>query len=166
MQHGGTILLIILGIALLLAVGVLVFGVGRFGYGIAHYNLRERKPERLIRHAEFGVFTSDGKLWSCEVHQHGRELRLVIGGTDDAPSERLLVQARSILERLVDIEQRALSFLRSREEDVRVANLDFYCLDITDEQRPDNYALDRRDDSRVWRVEFAAGEPRHTGFDD
>lgn len=48
-----------LAVALLLAVGLLVFGVGRIAYGIAHYYLRERKPERQFRHPELGLFTSD-----------------------------------------------------------------------------------------------------------
>ena len=169
MQYAGTTLIIVLSIALLLAVGVLVFGVGRFVYGIAHYYLRERKPERQFQHEEFGVFTSDGDLWSCELRRDGRELRLLIGGTEDVPNERLLAQAQSILGRFAGVEQRAIEFLRSREEELRAATLDFYCLDITDEQHPDDFTfefLDPRDDSRVWRVEFVAGEPKHTGFDD
>lgn len=169
MQHAGTTLIIILSIALLLAVGLLVVGAGKFVYGVARYYLRERKPECQFRHAEFGVFTSDGDLWSCELRRDGREIRLLIGGTEDAPSDRLLAQAQSILGRFAAVEQRALEFLRSREEDVRAATLDFYCLDITDEQRPGDFTfefIDPRDDSRAWRVKFVAGEPKETGFDD
>lgn len=169
MQHVGTTIAIILGIALLFAIGVLVFGVGKFMCGIAHHCLRECKPKRQFHHAKFGVFNSDGDLWTCKFHHEGRELQFVIGGTKDAPSERLVAQAQSILERFAAVEQRASAFLRSRETEVRAAVLDFWSLEITDEQRPDDFTfefLEPRDDSRTWRVEFAAGEPKHTGFDD
>ncbi len=169
MKYARTILIAVLGIALLLAVSVLLFGVGRFLYGIAHYYLRERKPERQFHHADFGVFTSDGDLWSCKLERDGREIRLVIGGAEDAPSGRLLAQAQSIIGRFAAEEQRAIEFLRSREEEIRNVPLNFYCLDFTDEQRPDDFTfefIDPRDDSRVWRVEFMAGEPKETGFDD
>lgn len=169
MQFAGTTLIVALSITLILAVSVLVFGVGRFVHGIAHYYLRERKLARHFRHAEFGVFTSDGDLWSCELHHESRALRLLIAGSKDAPSKRLLTQAKSILERFAAVEQRAIEFLRSREKEIRAATLDFYCLDITNVQRPEDFTfefIDPQDDSLVWRVEFVAGEPRQTGFDD
>lgn len=169
MQSAGTTLIIVLIVALLLAAGVLVFGVARFVHGVAHHRLRERKPAGQFRHEELGVFTSDGDLWSCEFRRDGREFRLLIGGTENAPSERLLTQAQSILGRFAGLEQRAIEFLRSREAELRTATLDFYCLEITEEQRLDDFTfefIDPRDDSRAWRVEFVAGEPKHTGFDD
>lgn len=169
MQYAGTTLIIVLSITLILAVCVLVFGVGRFVYGIAHYYLRERKPARYFRHAEFGVFTSDGDLWSCELHRESRALRLLIAGTKDEPNERLLTQAKSILERFAAVEQRAIEFLRNREKELCATTLNFYCLDITNVQRPKDFTfefIDPRDDSLVWRVEFVAGEPKRTGFDD
>jgi hypothetical protein len=169
MREAGISLLIVISIALLVAVAVLVFGVGRIVFGIARYYFHERKPERQFQHPEFGVFTSNSDLWSCELHRDGRELRLLVGGTESAPSERLLVQAQSILGRFAKVEQQAAEFLRIKEEELRTATLDFYCLEITDKQRPDDFTfefVDPRDDSRAWRVEFVAGEPRHTGFDD
>ncbi len=167
-MHGNTVLLG-LSVALLLAVGLLVFGVGKMVYGIAHYYLQERKPERQFRHPDFGVLTSDGSLWTGEIQQAGRSIRILVGGTENAPSERLLSLCHSILGRFAELEGRAIEFLRNRESEVRRAQLDFYTLDVTDEQHPDDFNfefIESRDDSRVWRVEFVAGEPKHTGFDD
>lgn len=162
-------LIIGLSVALLLAVGLLAFGVGKIVYGIAHYYLRERKPERQFQHPDFGVFTSNDDLWTAEVKQAGRDIRICVGGSNSAPSERLLSQVQSILGRFAALEGRATEFLRSREAEVRGAQLEFYILEVTDEQRPDDFVfefLDAHDESRAWRVEFVAGEPRHTGFDD
>jgi len=158
-----------LSVAVLLAIALFIGTVGRVVYSIAHLYLRERKPKRQFRHSEFGVFTSDGDLWRCEFKGDGRELRFVIGGTEDRPSQRLLVKAQSILGRFAAVEQRANEFLRSRVTEVRDATLDFYLLTITDETCPDDFTfefIDPSAESRTWRVEFVGGEPRHTGFDD
>jgi hypothetical protein len=77
------VIIIVLSIALLAAVGVLLFGVGKFIFAIADYYVRERKPIRRIQHPQLGLLPAD-----------------------------------------------------------------------------------ETDDTRVWRVEFAGGEPRDTGFDD
>ncbi|GDY21770.1 hypothetical protein LBMAG56_31170 [Verrucomicrobiota bacterium] len=162
-------LIVGLSVALFLAVGLLVFGVGRIVYGIAHYYLRERKPERQFRHPELGLFTSDDDLWMCEVRRDGRDIRIVVGGTESAPSEKLLAQGQEILGRFAEVEQRAIEFLRTREAEVLDGTLELYALDIIDEQRPDDFTfefIDSRNGERAWRVEFVAGEPRHTGFDD
>lgn len=158
-----------LAVALLLAVGLLVFGVGRIAYGIAHYYLRERKPERQFRHPELGLFASDNDLWMCEIRRDGRDIRVVVGGTESGPSERLLAKGQDILGRFAEVEQRAIKFLRTREAEVRDGTLELYALDVTDEQRPGDFTfefIDSRNGERAWRVEFVAGEPRHTGFDD
>lgn len=158
-------------VVLLLAICLLVFGVGKIVYGIAHYYLRERKPERQFRHPEFGVLTSSNdSLWTGAVQRDGRRICLLVGGTESAPSERLLSQVQGILKRFVELEGRAIEFLRSREAEVRGAKLDFYTIEVADEQGPDNFTFefleDTRDYSRIWRVEFISGEPKHTGFDD
>lgn len=169
MYYLGATLIVVLAIALIIAVSVLVVGVGKIVYGIAHYYLRERKPERQFTHPEFGVFDSDGAIWSCELHRNDRRFQLVIGGNENAPSEGLLAQAGTILGRLALTEQSAIEFLRAREEETRTAELRLYSLEIVDDQLPNNFTfefIDPHDDSRVWRVEFVAGEPKETGFDD
>jgi hypothetical protein len=163
-----TTLVIGLSVALLLAVGLLLFGVGRIFYGIAHYYLRERKPTRRFQHLDLGLFISDGEVWTGEVQQNGRSIRMLIGGTESTPSERLFGQAQSIVIRFSDVERRAIMFLLSRESDAHQPELTFYTLNITDEEHPDDFTFEFADsrDDRVWRVGFISGEPNETGFDD
>lgn len=168
MHFAGHAIIIVLSLALLLGVEVLLFGLGKIGYGIAHYYLRGRKPERRFQHPQLGPFISDDTLWTCVIHREGREIRLAIGGTDSAPSAQLLEQAQSILTRFDECERRALEFLRSAEAEVRSAKLDLYALEITDDDPPGHFTfefLDERDDG-VWRVEHGAGEPKYAGFED
>ena len=168
----GKIVIIVLSVTLLLAVGVLIFGVGRFIYGIAHYYLRQRKPLRKIQHPQLGLLTSaetDSSLWEGQARIDGRDIPFIIGGSETAPDERLVAQLQGIMARFGSLERQAVEFLRSRESEVRDAKLDTYLLDVTDERRQDDFTfefIDSANDSQVWRVEFVAGEPRHTGFDD
>ena len=168
MHFAGVAIIIVLSLALLLAMGVLVYGVGKIVGGIAHDYLRRRKPERHFQHPQWGQFISDDTLWTCVIHREGREIRLVIAGTDSAPSGQLLEQAQSILTRFAGCERRALEFLLSKEAEVCGATLDLYGLEITDDDQPGHFTfefIDERDE-RVWRVEHVAGEPKYTGFDD
>jgi len=168
----GEILIIVLSVALLLAVGVLIFGVCRFIYDIAHYHLRERKTLRKIQHPQLGLLTSaetDSSLWEGKARIDGRDIPFIIGGSETAPDERLVAQLQSIMARFGSLERQAIEFLRRRESEVRDAKLETYLLDLSDERRHDDFTfefVDSASDSQVWRVEFVAGEPRHTGFDD
>jgi hypothetical protein len=168
----GEIIIIVLSVALLLAVGVLIFGVGRFIYGIAHYYLREGKPVREIQHPQLGLLASSGpdfSLWEGRTRIDGRDIPFVIGGSETAPDERLVAQLQSIIARFGSLERQAIEFLRSRESDVRDSKLVTYLLDVSDERRHDDFTfefVDSANDSQVWRVEFVDGEPKHTGFDD
>lgn len=170
-MHANAII-IVLSIVLLTAVGVLLFGIGKFIYGIAHYYLRERKPIHKIQHPHLGLLTSDESddtLWTGQARIDGRDIPFLLGGSATAPDERLVAMLRSITARLGDLERQAIEFLRSRESETRDATLDLYVLDVSDERHPEDFTfqfVDSADDSRVWRVEFAGGEPTHTGFDD
>jgi len=62
-----------------------------------------------------------------------------------------------------------MEFLRSREAELRQARLDFYAFEYLWEDQPDNFAFEflaDESDSRVWRVEFVAGQPSQSGYDD
>jgi len=168
----GKFIIIILSVALLLAAVVLIFGIGRFIYGIAHYYLRERKLAREIQHPQLGLLKSagiDSNLWEGRARIDGREIPFVIGGSKTAPDERLVAQLQSIKARFGDLEHRAIAFLKSREQEIRDANLATYRLDVSNERRHDDFTfefVDSANDSQVWRVKFVDGEPKQTGFDD
>jgi len=164
----GSTLIIVLAAALLLAVGVLLFGVGRLISGIAHYYLRERKPTREVSHPVYGVLTSDGTLWTGIAHPDGQVVRFTVGGTDSAPDEASLHRASGIFGGFAEVEGRAVEFLRGHEPKIRDAALDIYSLDVSDEKHPDDFTMEflaDKDDSRVWFVEFKSGQPKRTGFD-
>ena len=62
-----------------------------------------------------------------------------------------------------------MEFLRNREAELRKARLDFYAFEYLWEDKPDNFSFEflaDGDDSRVWRVEFVAGQPSQSGYDD
>lgn len=163
------VFIIVLSVALLLAIGVLVFGFGQIIYGIAHYYWRERKPTRKVQHPRLGMLASEGSLWAGVVRRDGRDIRFLVGGSENAADERLLSQVENIIGSFAESERRAVDFLRNREACVRDSHLDFYMLVVSDRGRPDHFTfefVERGDDSREWRVEFIAGEPTHTGFDD
>ena len=162
-----TIIIVMLGI-LTLVIGLVVWSAGRVALAIVRDRLHRHRPQRQFRHPSWGRFTYEDGLWSGELPQPDRTLRLVVGGNADAPSEALLAQAEAIRNRFPELERQALEFLRQREVDIREARLDFYLLRQEDEERSDTFTfefLDPRDDSRVWRVEFVKQEPRYTGFD-
>jgi hypothetical protein len=165
----GNTLIIVLAAALVLAVGILLFGVGRIVYGIAHYHLRERQPTREVRHPAYGSLTGEGGLWTGVAHPNGREVRFTVGGTDSAPDDGLLRRVDGIIGRFAEVERRAVEHLREHEAEIGRAALDVYGLEVTEGNRPDDFTLEflaDGDDSRVWRVEFEAGQPKQTGFDD
>jgi hypothetical protein len=166
------VIIIVLSIALLGAVVVLLFGVRKFIYGIAHYYLRERQPIHRIQHPQLGLLTadeSDDTLWTGQARIEGRNIPFVLAGSATAPDERLAGQLQSVTARFGSLERQALEFVRGRESEARDAALDFYMLDVSDERHPEDFTfefVDGSDDSRVWRFEFADREPRETGFDD
>jgi hypothetical protein len=168
----GKIVIIVLSVAFLLAVGVLIYGFGRFIYGIAHYYLREQRPDREIQHPHLGLLSSagaDSSIWEGRARIDGRDIPFVIGGSKTAPDELLVAQLQSILARFSSLERQAIEFLRSRESEIRDAKLVTYLLDVSDERHHDDFTfefVDSADDSQVWRVEFVGGEPKRTGFDD
>lgn len=165
----GNALIIVLAAALVLAVGILLFGVGRIVYGIAHYYLRERQPIGEVRHPTFGLLTGEGGIWSGTTPTNGREVHFTVAGSDSAPNEQSLRRLSAIFGRFPDVERQAAEHLRKQEAEIGKAALEVYGLDVTEGTRPDDFTLEflaDGDDSRVWRVEFQAGQPKQTGFDD
>jgi len=165
----GNTLIIVLAAALVLAVGILLFGAGRIVYGIAHYYLRERQPTREVRHPTYGLLTGDGGVWTGTARSSGWEVRFTVSGTDSAPDENLLQRVGDIIGRFPELERRAVEHLREHEVGIGKGALDVYGLDVAESDHPDDFTLEfvaDADDSRVWRVEFEGGQPKRTGFDD
>lgn len=160
-------LLIGLSLALLLAVGLLVFGVGRVVYGIAHYYLRERKPVRQIRHAKHGLLAGEGGIWSGIAHPNDREVPFTLEGTEFAPDDLAMKEVDALIQRFAEVEKESLGFLRDQEAELRDVELEVYGLSVTN--KPDCFTLEfiaKQDDTVVWRVEFEQGKPISSGFDD
>jgi len=162
-------LVILLAAALVLAVGLLLYGLGRIVYGIAHYHMLERQPPCEVCHPVYGLLTGVDGLWSGTARPTGRAVRFTVGGTDSAPDDALLRRVDALVGTLAEVERRAVDFLRTQEAEVSKAVFEVTGLDVTGVNHPDDFALEFMadgDDSRVWRVEFEAGQPKRTGFDD
>ena len=132
-------------------------------------SLFAKPPPPEFRDSELGVLTLDCGVWIGTAQREQRALRFIVAGTETAPDAGLLGRVRSLLSRFSDTERSAMEFLRSRESEVREARLDFYSFEFLWEDKPDDFAFEflaGGDDSRVWRVEFVAGQPSQTGFDD
>ena len=133
-------------------------------------SLFAKPPPPEFRDSELGLLTLDcGGVWIGKVQRDGREIRFTVAGTDTVPDPGLLGRVRALLPRFFDVERSAMEFLRSRESGLRQARFDFYSFEFLWEDKPDDFAfefLSDGDDSRVWRVEFLAGQPHQTGFDD
>jgi len=162
-------IIIVLAAALVLGVGILLFGVGRIVYGIAHYYLRERQPAHEVQHRTYGLLTGEGGIWSGTARTNGREVPFTVAGSDSAPDDQLLQRVGGIIGRFPEVERQATKHLREHEAEIGKAALEVYGLELTERNRPDDFTLEfvaDGDDSRIWRVEFQAGQPKQTGFDD
>lgn len=85
------------------------------------------------------------------------------------PDDDLLRRVGGIIGRFPEVERQAADYLREHEAEIGKAALEVYGLEVTEGNRPDDFSLEflaDGDDSRVWRVEFEAGQPKQTGFDD
>ena len=165
----GNTLIIVLAAAMVLAVGVLLLGVGRIVYGIVHYYLLERERTYEVQHPTYGLLTGEGGIWSGTARANGRKVHFAVAGNDSAPDGELLRQVDTIIGRFSEVERQAADHLRKHEAEIGKAVLEVYCLDVTERDRPGDFTLEflaDGDDSRVWRVEFRAGQPKQTGFDD
>ena len=128
-----------------------------------------KPPPPNFSDSELGVLTLDSGIWMGTAQLDGRTLRFLVAGTENAPDAGLLGCVRSLLARFPTVEQSAIDFLRQKEPELHQAHLDFYSLEFLWEDRPDDFAFEfllAGDESRIWRVEFVAGQPAISGFDD
>ena len=161
--------LIGLSLVLLLAIGWVLFAVGRVIVSIICEARAKRQPSHRIQHPEFGTLTLDSELWSGRVRQNGREFGFVVAGTESAPDEVLLGEVRVALDRLTELERLAVEYIYSQELKIRREDLTLESLAYLWEDKPDQFAMEfalAGDDDGVWRVEFEAGQPKYFGRDD
>ena len=149
------------------AVGVLVFGLAKFVYGILHYYFRERQPIREFRHPAYGLLTGEGDLWSGTAQAEGRQVRFTVSGTEAAPKDSEMQRLAAVIGKFSEIHVEAINFLRAKEPDLANAVFEVYELEI--DACPDCFTISfvaDKDDSRIWGVVYEAGKPTSTGFDD
>ena len=122
-----------------------------------------------FRDPELGILVLDCGVWIGSVPLERRRLRFVVAGTETEPYPGLLIRARALRAGFSGVERVAMEFLRSREKEVSESRLEVYAFECLWEERPEDFALEflaDGDDARIWRVEFVAGRPSQTGFDD
>ena len=167
MQNDGSIILIVLAILLVVAIGWVVFHVGRIVL-LIFLEQRSRKAPIELQHAELGRLVFEGRLWEGALQRDGRTIRFYIAGTKSGPDAVLVERLRSVVVNFPEIERAALERLRSQTPVVGERVFTFEALDILWEKSPDAFAMEfsLTDDDGIWRVEFEAGRPKSVGRDD
>ena len=138
---GGNVLIIILAAALVFAIAVVFYQVGRIAYAIGHYYLKERQPPRSFHSPEFGTMTGEDGTWQGEVTRDGREIPFVLEGTETQPDDQHLEQLRQLLTRFPQEEKRALDFLRQHEPELAGCALELYAVSVGDKLAAQDFEL-------------------------
>lgn len=165
----GRALILLLGLVLAAAVGILLIGAGRMLHGVARYYLRERRRPAEFRHPSLGKLTGEAGFWTGLARSAGRRVRFTVAGDDSAPHEALLQRVQAILPQLPEFEARSLAHLRSCDPDLGSAALAFYGLELTQRDRPDRFTFEFATPGaadQIWRVDWEGGQPIRMGFDD
>jgi hypothetical protein len=166
----GTIILIVLTIALLLAVLWVVINVSRIVFCILRDAWRaKRHPRREMQHPEFGPLVFERELWSGEVQRDGRSIAFLIAGNDSGPEVRSAERLREVIRRFPEYERTALEFIRSEEPSLAHDQFFFGGLALAFENTPENFAMEFTlpdDLDGCWRVEFHGDRPAFLGRDD
>ncbi len=68
-------------------------------------SLFAKPPPPEFRDSELGVLTLDYGVWNGTVQRGGRDLSIIVAGTDAAPDAGLLDRVRSLLTRFPDTER-------------------------------------------------------------
>ena len=170
MQYVGTTLIIVLSITLLLAVGWIVFNVGRVVFCIVRDARKARRhPLQQMEHPEFGPLTLDGELWSGRVQRDGRAIDFIIAGTQAGPDSGLAECLRKVIRRFPEFERAALEFIRTHEPLLAQGQFSFESLELLFEQKPELFGMGFTlpdDPDGCWRVDFESERPKFVGRDD
>ena len=155
--------------ATLVAVGLVVFMVGKVLAGFVKYRREEKKAGRTLTHPEFGVLTFGFGSWDGVARRDGREIRFTVVGSESAPDEQLLERVKDFVARFPDFEGRALDALVNLDVRVRREDFSFYAVNFLWADRPNFCALEfalKGDEEAIWRVEFEGDVVTSTGRDD
>jgi len=145
-----------------------------FQYLKSLFEKRPPEPSPEFRHPVLGLLTfdNDSDLWSGEVHRDGRDIPFFIGGRECPPNSTLTNAFLRFLDRFPQTENSALRLLcPPNVPDVPVTKNEFtfQTVNFLSPATPDNFTLEftmKGDPDAIWRVEFNAGEPTHSGRDD
>ena len=163
-------LIIGLSVALILAVGLVFFSVGRVVICIVREARRTRKhlPSQ-IQHLEFGALTLDGELWNGQVQRDGQSIDFIIAGTKIGPDIRLVERLREIIRRFPEFNRVALEYIHLNEPSLPQEQFSFESLDLLFEKKPEIFGMGftlSNDPDGCWRVEFDNERPQFVGRDD
>lgn len=129
------------------------------------------KPPVQFLHPTFGLLSYENRLWSGQVHHHGRLIPFVVAGSEATPDPVLLDRLTAILAEFLELEAGALRLLCPQEKPfpgVQPADFTFQSVDLLWSDKPDcftfTFDLDG-DPGAIWRVEFEEGKPKYTGRD-
>ncbi len=169
MSKTGIAIITVLALALAVAVGWVVFHVGRVVIQIIREARTARRPTRQLQHPEFGTLTFESDLWTGQTQRDGRPIRFCVAGSESSPDASLIERLRAAIGRLPEFERAALEFIQTNEPKVRPGDFTFDSLDFLWEQKPDDFAMEfslAGDEGGIWRVEFESGSPKSVGRDD
>ena len=169
MNTTGIVIVSVLGFALAVAVGWVVFHVGRIVFHIIRDTRAARRPARQLPHPQFGTLTFESNLWTGQTQRDGRPVHFCIAGAESGPNTTLVERLRVAIGRLPELERAALEFIRTQAPEARQGDFNFESLDFLWEQKPDDFAMEftlAGDEDGLWRVEFESGSPKSVGRDD
>lgn len=174
MSNLGVFLLVVLGATLAVAVGYLVYQLGKLTYAMVQYRRRARFPVKRVQYSELGLMESDPTdacLWSGRVGAgSGKEIWFRLSGSSDGPDDRLARALTTILAKRTELGPPAVALLRERESSVRDIELDLCGIELIDLSATDRFTMEFTerggDGSRSWIVAFSAGKPADAGFED
>jgi hypothetical protein len=169
MQYTGYTIIVVLTVALALAVGLVLFWIGRIVRAIIKDARSTTRPAPTQQHPEFGNLKFEEGIWSGKAQQEGRAIAFAVAGDKSGPDVTLIEKLRDAISRLSAFERMALEFIRIHEPAGASGVFRFQSLDFLCRGKPDAFALELAlsgDDDGVWRVEFEQGRPKSVGRDD
>ena len=149
-------------LAILLRVGFVIVSAIR-------EEARRKSSVRKVEDSRFGTLTGELDVWSGAISEGGKEIQFYIGGSEEAPDERLLDALSHVLEQLGIFQEKALQFLLKENPSSTPLHFEFASVDLLYPDDPDQFSLNYElegDEEGIWRVEFEKGEPVFSGRDD
>jgi hypothetical protein len=168
MKNSTEDILIFLAVLLVVAVGWVLFHVGRIVMSIIR-EAQSRKPSRTLQHPELGTLESSyGKLWSGKTQWDGRTVNFTLAGSEEGPAPVLVERLHGVRTKFGELENEAIAQLHLDDEAGQGA-FTFENLTFLWKEKPDLFEMEfyqAGDEDGTWRVEFKQGKPTVVGRDD